>query len=256
MSGSIGYCADRPDITAFIELHVEQGPVLDVERKDIGVVTGIVGQRRNNFTIFGQENHAGTTPMNMRDDALVKASSLVTYVNNFANEMYDGLVATVGELHVSPNSFSVIPGRVDLTLQVRDLDVNNMESLWKRYLKSLIYDTISYTTPNRHCVIPPSCMWSGMYQRIWDWKLSRCHLVLSHDAQNFTWCHGYDLCAIYRWRIITQMKKPPTRCVIMINVLTETIRRIDGKDWAVWLCEEYQPEGLHVWSIWLCSLPH
>ena len=68
MSGSIGYCSSQ-DIRAFLELHVEQGPVLDVQGLDIGVVTGIVGQRRCSFTILGQENH-GTTPMNMRDDAL------------------------------------------------------------------------------------------------------------------------------------------------------------------------------------------
>ena len=127
MSGSIGYAATRQDIKAFIELHVEQGPVLDFQQLDIGIVQGIVGQRRCHVTFFGEENHAGTTPMNMRDDALVKAASLVTYVNDFANEMYDGLVATVGQFAVHPNAFSVIPGQVDLTLQVRDLDANVMD---------------------------------------------------------------------------------------------------------------------------------
>ena len=72
MSGSIGYCSENRDIKAFIELHVEQGPVLDVQNTDIGVVSGIVGQRRCAVSVFGKENHAGTTPMNMRDDALVK----------------------------------------------------------------------------------------------------------------------------------------------------------------------------------------
>ena len=127
MRGSIGYTKDKPDIKAFLEVHVEQGPVLDVQQLDIGVVTGIVGQRRCSFTVNGQENHAGTTPMSMRDDALYKASELVVYVSDMANEMYDGLVATVGKLNVSPNAFSVIPGRVDLTLQIRDLSVENME---------------------------------------------------------------------------------------------------------------------------------
>ena len=127
MRGSIGYTKDKPDIKAFLEVHVEQGPVLDVQQLDIGVVTEIVGQRRCSFTVNGQENHAGTTPMSMRDDALYKASELVVYVSDMANEMYDGLVATVGKLNVSPNAFSVIPGRVDLTLQIRDLSVENME---------------------------------------------------------------------------------------------------------------------------------
>ena len=128
MRGSIGYSKNKPNIKAFLEVHVEQGPVLDVQGSDIGVVTGIVGQRRCSFSILGKENHAGTTPMNMRNDALVKASELVVFVNDYANVVYDGLVATVGKLDVSPNQFSVIPGRVDLTLQIRDLSVENMET--------------------------------------------------------------------------------------------------------------------------------
>ena len=101
MSGSIGYCKSQPDIKAFLELHVEQGPVLDFQNMDIGVVSGIVGQRRCSFTVFGQENHAGTTPMNMRDDALVKTAEIITYINEEATKC-DGLVATVGCLMSVP----------------------------------------------------------------------------------------------------------------------------------------------------------
>ena len=126
MDGSINFCASEPDIKAFLELHVEQGPVLDFQQKDIGVVSGIVGQRRCRFSVYGQENHAGTTPMNMRDDALVKCARIVSYINKRALE-HDGLVATVGVLDVHPNSFSVVPGRVDFTLQVRDLDSYTMD---------------------------------------------------------------------------------------------------------------------------------
>ena len=104
----------KPDIKAFVELHVEQGPVLDVQQLDIGIVQGIVGQRRCSVSVFGQENHAGTTPMNMRDDALVKTAEIITYINKKAQEC-DGLVATVGVLDVHPNAFSVVPGRVDFT---------------------------------------------------------------------------------------------------------------------------------------------
>ena len=128
MRGSIGYTKDKPDIKAFLEVHVEQGPVLDVQQLDIGVVTEIVGQRRCSFTVNGQENRLGPHQWYMRDDAsLYKTSELVVYVSDMANEIYDGLVATVGKLNVSPNAFSVIPGRVDLTLQIRDLSVENME---------------------------------------------------------------------------------------------------------------------------------
>ena len=103
------------DIKAFIELHVEQGPVLDVQQLDIGIVQGIVGQRRCSVSVFGQENHAGTTPMNMRDDALVKTAEIITYINKKAQEC-DGLVATVGVLNVHPNAFEVL---VVLTLHYR-----------------------------------------------------------------------------------------------------------------------------------------
>ena len=92
-----GFCADQPNILAFLELHVEQGPVLDLQRIDIGVVQGIVGQRRVRFSVHGQENHAGTTPMSMRDDALVKTAPIITYIHDKALDA-GGLVATVSQL--------------------------------------------------------------------------------------------------------------------------------------------------------------
>ena len=107
MEGSIGYSSSSEDIQAFLELHVEQGPVLDFQQKDIGVVSGIVGQRRCSFSVFGQENHAGTTPMNMRDDALVKTSEIISYINQKAIN-HEGLVATVGVLDVHPNARLVL----------------------------------------------------------------------------------------------------------------------------------------------------
>ena len=86
MDGSIGYSSNKPDIKAFIELHVEQGPILDVQQLDIGIVQGIVGQRRCSVSVFGQENHAGTTPMHMRNDALVKTAEIITYIDQKAQE--------------------------------------------------------------------------------------------------------------------------------------------------------------------------
>ena len=104
MDGSIGYSSNKPDIKAFIELHVEQGPILDVQQLDIGIVQGIVGQRRCSVSVFGQENHAGTTPMHMRNDALVKTAEIITYIDQKAQEC-DGLVATVGVLRCSSKCF-------------------------------------------------------------------------------------------------------------------------------------------------------
>ena len=127
MSGSRGYARDNQAIKSFIEIHVEQGPVLEEADIDLGVVTGVVGQRRLHFTVFGEPNHGGTTPMYLRNDALVKASDAVQYIFNKALE--DGrITATVGELTVSPNRFSIVPGRVDFTVQIRDTSSKRMDA--------------------------------------------------------------------------------------------------------------------------------
>ena len=112
------------------------------------MVSGIVGQRRCSFSVFGQENHAGTTPMNMRDDALVKTSEIISYINERAIN-HEGLVATVGVLDVHPSTFSVVPGRVDFTLQVRDLDSDIMERFVEDVCKKfdLRYELIHQSEP-------------------------------------------------------------------------------------------------------------
>ena len=187
MSGSVGFTSSRPDIKAFLELHVEQGPVLDVQGADIGVVEGIVGQRRCEVTIYGQENHAGTTPMNMRNDALVKAAKVVQYVSERAAE-YNGLVATVGQLEVSPNQFSVVPGRVDFTIQVRDLDAESMEQFVEEACTEFgINARVTHRSEPALC----SSWIQDVIEHVCDdfnLKSVRMPSRASHDAQNFTFC--------------------------------------------------------------------
>ncbi len=127
----------REDMAAFVELHVEQGGVLESQQAEIGVVQGIVSMNRYNLTVTGSPNHAGTTPMDMRQDALVAASQIVLTVNQFANHLADGIVATVGALNVWPNATNIVPGRVELTLDIRDLSTQNVMALVER-LKSQI----------------------------------------------------------------------------------------------------------------------
>jgi N-carbamoyl-L-amino-acid hydrolase len=117
---------DQHQIAAFIELHVEQGGVLEALDKQIGVVTGIVGQYRFMVTIIGRPNHAGTTPMNMRKDALVAASQLVLAINRLGVETKGEQVATVGHMTVSPNATNVVPARVDMSIDLRDLSEENL----------------------------------------------------------------------------------------------------------------------------------
>jgi N-carbamoyl-L-amino-acid hydrolase len=117
-------------IAAFLELHIEQGAVLDQDGVDIGVVEGIVGIMRWNVTVDGMTNHAGTTPMNRRADAMVGAARFVGAVQRIALEMPGRQVATVGRLVAEPGAPNVIPGRVRMTLEIRDLTMEGIERVF------------------------------------------------------------------------------------------------------------------------------
>src|SRR4051794_23034676 len=112
---------DAADLLGYVEVHIEQGPVLEAEDLPVGVVTGIAGQTRAEVAFTGVAGHAGTVPMALRRDALVVAADLVTAADAHARAT-EGLVATVGELSVQPGASNVIPGRATLSLDVRHLD--------------------------------------------------------------------------------------------------------------------------------------
>jgi N-carbamoyl-L-amino-acid hydrolase len=118
------------DLTAFVELHIEQGGILEQEKKQIGVVEGIVGIVHWEVTVEGFANHAGTTPMNMRHDALLAASKLIVAVNEVINSVPGRQVGTVGKIAVQPGAYNVIPGKVVLGLEIRDLDAQKIETLF------------------------------------------------------------------------------------------------------------------------------
>ena len=112
----------RPDIAGFLELHIEQGPVLEAERKDIGIVTAISGITRIEIAVEGRADHAGTTPMDRRADALVAASQLVLDIRNAAAELArtpGHFAATVGEFRIEPNAANVVPSKVVLLIDGR-----------------------------------------------------------------------------------------------------------------------------------------
>jgi allantoate deiminase len=112
---------DAGDLLGYVEVHIEQGPVLEAEDLPVGVVTGIAGQTRAEVAFTGVAGHAGTVPMALRRDALVAAAELVGAADARARAL-DGLVATVGELDVEPGASNVIPARATLSLDVRHLD--------------------------------------------------------------------------------------------------------------------------------------
>ncbi len=118
------------ELAAFIELHIEQGAILDEAAIDIGVVEGIVGIRWWDVTIEGMANHAGTTPMNRRSDALVSAAQLITKVDRTATSMPGRQVATVGRIRAEPGAPNVIPGKVIMSLEIRDLSAERIQKVF------------------------------------------------------------------------------------------------------------------------------
>ncbi len=124
-AGSRG-CMARPD--AYVELHIEQGPTLLNADAPLGVVTAIVGYLRGRRTFAGTPGHAGTTPMDVREDALVAAAEFVLHAREIARGI-DGTVATVGQVSVEPGGTNVIPGRVVVSVDARAPDAARLDEL-------------------------------------------------------------------------------------------------------------------------------
>lgn len=128
---NIQSCARKKgDLHAWVELHIEQGGILEQENIQIGVVEGIVGIVHWEVTIEGFANHAGSTPMNMRQDALLAASAFILEVNKVINSVKGNQVGTVGKIAAMPGAYNVIPGKVALGLEIRDLSGEKIESLF------------------------------------------------------------------------------------------------------------------------------
>jgi hydantoinase/carbamoylase family amidase len=124
------------DVSAYLELHVEQGPVLEDLGLSLGIVTAIAAQRRLRATIIGRSGHAGTVPMAMRADALGAASELVLALERAAREQGDA-VATVGRMLVEPNGTNVIPGRVTFSIDIRSPDETKLDAIEVRLAEAI-----------------------------------------------------------------------------------------------------------------------
>jgi len=121
----------KSDFKAFLELHIEQGGILDAEQINIGVVEGIVGIKWWDVTIEGFANHAGTTPMDKRQDALLAAAQLVIAVNKIVTNVPGRHVGTVGRITAEPGAPNVIPGKVVVSLELRDLSAEKVNLLFQ-----------------------------------------------------------------------------------------------------------------------------
>ena len=120
------------DIFAYLELHIQQGGSLSAEKVNIGVVEGIVGNHRWDVTIEGVANHAGTTPMDQRHDALLAAARFIEAVNREVTSIPGQQVGTVGRIQAIPGAYNVVPGKVILGLDVRDLDEARIKMVFDR----------------------------------------------------------------------------------------------------------------------------
>lgn len=119
----------RPDaVKAMLELHIEQGAVLESEGLPVGIVERIAGSENHRIRLGGRANHAGTTPMELRYDALAAAAEMILAVERIASEPErPDTVATVGRIHCAPNAVNVIPGRVEFSVDVRDVEQARIE---------------------------------------------------------------------------------------------------------------------------------
>jgi beta-ureidopropionase / N-carbamoyl-L-amino-acid hydrolase len=126
---------NKGDFHAFLELHIEQGGILEAENLNIGVVEGIVGIVDIEVTVEGVANHAGTTPMKLRQDALLAASKLIIAVNEVINSEPGNQVGTIGKITALPGAYNVVPGHVTLGLEIRDLSSEKIEQLYAEIQK-------------------------------------------------------------------------------------------------------------------------
>ena len=141
----IGYmgevaCGAHP-IGALLEAHIEQGPILEAQQNQIGVVIGGQGQRWYDLRLKGQDSHAGSTPMPGRQDALVAAAEIISMVQSLAMDFAPHAVATVGEMAVHPNSRNTIPGEVFMTVDIRNPDAAALAEM-ARELRTCIIDCV------------------------------------------------------------------------------------------------------------------
>ena len=222
------------DIAAFVELHVEQGPVLESMGKQIGVIEGIVGQRRFNITVKGSANHAGTTPMQMRCDALVAASQVVLAVNQIGNTPGQQ-VATVGKMEVLPNAANVVPGWVEMSLDIRDLSSLHIDSLLKQLRIRLEEIAVASNTQIRlnPCLHNEPALAEPYIQKAialscQNLNLSYTHLPsrASHDAQEMAQITDMGMIFVPSKMGVSHDANEytsPEQCVQGANVLLQTL---------------------------------
>lgn len=129
---------EKDTIALYLELHIEQGPVLLRKNANLGVVTGIVGIQRYKISVDGLPNHAGTTPMDMRNDALTAAAEMTLALEKVANEEFEQpVVGTVGVFNNFPNASNVVPGKVEFAVEIRSISEEVIDKVANEFLENV-----------------------------------------------------------------------------------------------------------------------
>lgn len=230
---------DRTEIAAYVELHVEQGGVLETTGNEIGVVKGIVGQYRFAVTVTGRANHAGTTPMHIRKDALVAASQLVLAVNKLAVETPGEQVATVGYFNVFPNATNTVPGKVELRIDMRDLSQTHLDNLvekMKQEFAEIAAATKTEIVMTQVLHILPTLaadrIQDAIAQVSQELRLSYCYLPsrAGHDAQEIGRFTDMGMIFVPSVAGISHAEDEytsPEQCTQGANVLLQTFLKLD-----------------------------
>ncbi|MFQ5772015.1 MAG: Zn-dependent hydrolase [bacterium] len=230
----------RGDFKAFIELHIEQGSILESEKLDIGVVEGIVGINWWDVTIEGLANHAGTTPMNRRHDALLAAAHLIITVNKVVTSIHGRQVGTVGRITAEPGAPNVIPGKVVMSLELRDLSAKKINSLFQKIqqqakvIEKKSGTRISFTAIDVTAVPAPTDVRMQKIIAEAARELNLSYQIMpsgaGHDAQDLTRIAATGMIFVPSVAGISHSPKEYTRPEDMANganVLLQTILKID-----------------------------
>lgn len=229
----------QADIACFLELHVEQGGILEAIERDIGVVEGIVGQQRHRITIEGRTNHAGTTPMNMRRDALTTAAHLILAIEDIAKHFPGDPVATVGTLKIWPNSINTVPGSVELSLDIRDLSSEVIAHMIEQLRRKI--ETVAVASRTRIRIRPElqveptpasDTIQALIVESCEEMNLSYTHLPsrASHDAQEMGRFTDMGMIFVPSKEGISHSGDEytsPEQCTQGANILLRTLLKLD-----------------------------
>jgi beta-ureidopropionase / N-carbamoyl-L-amino-acid hydrolase len=231
----------RGALAGYLELHIEQGPNLDEKKIPIGVVQGIVGIRRWRCVATGFANHAGTTPMNRRQDALAAASRELLAVRDVVRAESGGQVENLGYMKVEPGAINVIPGRVEFPIELRDLDAEKVERMWARIaekIKQIDTEENVQTVCEATAKVKPARTDVGMQSAIRDaaasLQLKTMDLTsgAGHDAQEMAPIAPFGMIFVPSRGGISHSPKEFTSWADVANgaeVLYRTILIVDGE---------------------------